>query len=67
MNAAFNSFVNKVDFFSLIITFLNSFDKMSFSVDDAALTLDAIWPYSRDNFVSVGVDCVGVDDDNSDG
>ena len=68
MNAAFNSFVNKVDFFSLIITFLNLSDKMSFFVDDVAVTVIAIWSCSRDDFVSVGVgvDCVG-DDDNSDG
>lgn len=66
MNAAFNSFVNKVDFFSLIITFLNSSDKMSFFVDNVAVTVEAIWSCSRDDFVSVGVDCVG-DDDNADG
>jgi hypothetical protein len=54
------NFVNNVDFFSLIITFLDSSDKMSFFVDEA------IWTCSRDDFVSVGVDCVG-DDDKSDG
>ena len=34
--------------------------------DDAAVFVEAIWPCSRDDFVNVGVDCVGVDDDNSD-